>query len=60
MVRSTLHELTDSMPPVEALRLLADEIKRLFTYLGEEDRTDFLVRILGEASRDDEAGLAHF
>lgn len=60
MSNRTLHELVDSMPPDEALDQLADEVKRLFTYLGEEARTDFLIRTLGEGSQSGETGLVHF
>lgn len=59
MSNRTLHDLVDSMSPDEALREMAEEIKRLFSHLREDARIDFLVDLMGDTSRGRETSLVH-
>lgn len=59
MSNRTLHELVEAIPPDEALRHLAAEMKPLLDHLEPEARRDFLATLIGGASRDRETSLAH-
>jgi len=59
MRNEILHQLVDSMSPSEALDQMATEIRRLFSHLREDARTNFLVGLMGGSSQDKESSLVH-
>lgn len=60
MSNETLHQLVDSMSPIEALAQMGEEVRRLFSHLREDARIDFLKSLMQGSPQDKEASLVHF
>ncbi len=54
-----IQELVDSMDPQAAAAEIAEVVKRLFSFLGEEVRLDFVMSVIGDARKDKVGGLVH-
>lgn len=59
MSSETIHQLVDSMSPTEALTVMGNEIRRLFSHLGEEARINFLKGLMQGNPEDKESSLVH-
>ena len=59
MSQEKLQQLIESMEPQEALQVIAQVVRNLFSLLGEEAWQDFVVTLVGETATDRTAGMVH-
>ena len=55
----TLEQFIDQMTPDEAIQAVTPIIKRLFPYISEKSRLNFLEAFTSQESHDGVAGLVH-
>jgi len=54
-----IQELVDGMDPKAAAAEISEVMKRLFSFLGEEARLDFIMSVIGDTGKDKIGGLVH-
>jgi hypothetical protein len=59
MSQEKLQQLIETMEPQEALQVIAQVVRNLFSVLGEEAWQDFVVTLVGETASDRTAGMVH-
>ena len=59
MSQEKLQQLIETMEPQEALQVIAQVVRNLFSLLGEEAWQDFVVTLVGETATDRTAGMVH-
>ena len=59
MSQEKLQHLIETMEPQEALQVIAQVVRKLFSLLGEEAWQDFVVTLVGETATDQTAGMVH-
>ena len=59
MSQEKIQQLIETMEPQEALQVIAQVVRNLFTILGEEAWQDFVVTLVGETATDQTAGMVH-
>jgi len=59
MSQEKLQHLIETLEPQEALQLIAQIVRNLFSVLGEEVWRDFVVALVGETAADRTASMVH-
>ncbi|MCJ7601468.1 MAG: hypothetical protein MUO63_08185 [Desulfobulbaceae bacterium] len=54
-----LHEVLEEKSPQEALSLIAEEAKSFMIHVSEQDRLDFVMKLIGNAGADNVASMVN-
>lgn len=54
-----IDKIVDQMEPEQAIVEIAAVLQRLFPVLSEEERADFMFRLIGESADDKVSSLVH-
>jgi dsRNA-specific ribonuclease len=54
-----IQKMIDHLEPGDAAAEIAEALKKLFPLLDEEDRTQFVMNLVGESSGDKIASMVH-
>jgi hypothetical protein len=59
LTMSSIDNIIDQLEPDEAMATLTTAVKKLFPYVSEKTRLDFLYAFTGEAHQETLPGLVH-
>ena len=54
-----LPQILDSLEPAEALELLAPQLKKILSHVGEESRVHFVTNLIDGTGRDKISSMVH-
>ncbi len=54
-----LQRIIDGMDPKKAIAEMAKALRKLFPLLGEDERTDFVMDLIGESGGDKLSSMVH-
>ncbi len=58
-MEEAIKKILEQKTPKEALKEIAEAVKKLFKLADEQDRMDFVVNMIGDAGKDNIAGMVH-
>lgn len=56
---SDIEKIVDRMEPEQAIVEISAALKKVFPLLSEEDRADFMFRLVGDSADDKVSSLVH-
>ncbi len=59
MNKKSLQQLIDGMPPKKAIKEISGILKKIFPLLGESDRLNLVMNLIGDTGQDKVSSLVH-